>query len=85
MTSEIRRTVLGHQIYHQKGFPFKSRDYQESGVAVVRVSNFTDDSIDLSDLKFVDESIASVNQKVSLKKDDVVIATVGSWPKFHCW
>ena len=79
--SEFPRSVLGDLIVHQKGFPFKSRDYQEDGVPVVRVSNFTDDSIDASDLKFVSENIASENQKVALRTDDVIIATVGSWPK----
>ncbi|MCG7932636.1 MAG: restriction endonuclease subunit S [Candidatus Thiodiazotropha lotti] len=79
--SELPRSILGDLIVHQKGFPFKSRDYQDEGIPVVRVSNFTDDSIDTSDLKFVSENIASENQKVALRNDDVIIATVGSWPK----
>ncbi|TDR16750.1 restriction endonuclease subunit S [Marinicella litoralis] len=79
--SKFPREVLGELITHQKGFAFKSKDYQETGIPVVRVSNFTDDSIDTSDLKFVSKEIANENQKVALKTHDVIIATVGSWPK----
>src|SRR5690554_7844035 len=81
MTFEFPRRVLGELIIHQKGHPFKSKDYQGSGVPIVRVSNFTDNSIDISDLKFVSTEVAQDSQKVELKTDDVVIATVGSWPK----
>ncbi|WP_438349436.1 restriction endonuclease subunit S [Paenibacillus sp. FA6] len=72
---------LGEIVFHQKGFAFKSKDYQDSGVPVVRVTNFTADSIDDSELKYVSRSIAQINNKFMLKNFDVVIATVGSWPK----
>jgi len=81
MMSKYPREILGELISHQKGSPFKSKDYQESGIAVVRVSNFTEDSIDTKDLKFVNEEVAQDNRKVVLKTNDVLIATVGSWPK----
>ena len=79
--SELSRRILDDLIVHQKGFAFKSRDYHENGVPVVRVSNFTDDSIDTNDLKYVSKNIANENHKASLRTDDVIIATVGSWPK----
>jgi len=71
---------LGDVITHQKGFAFKSKDYQKTGVPVVRVSNFTSDSIDCSALYFVSKQIADANENVELLPDDTVIATVGSWP-----
>lgn len=80
MTSNFPKVVLGDLIFHQKGFAFKASDYQDDGIPVVRVSNFTDDSISKNDLKFVSLRIADENQKVVLKEDDVIIATVGSWP-----
>lgn len=79
--SKFPREVLGDLIEHQKGFAFKSKNYQEKGIPVVRVSNFTSDSIDSNDLKFVSEEHANENQKVALRTNDVIIATVGSWPK----
>lgn len=79
--SKFPRVLLGELIVHQKGSPFKSKDYQKEGIPVVRVSNFTSDSIDTADLKYVSSNVASQNHKVTLKADDIVIATVGSWPK----
>lgn len=80
MTSKWPTITLNEIVEHQKGFAFKSKDYVESGTPVVRVSNFTENSIDTSDLKFVNDEIAVKNKTVTLLENDVVIATVGSWP-----
>ncbi|ULB47903.1 restriction endonuclease subunit S [Limnospira fusiformis KN01] len=71
---------LGFLIEHQKGFAFKSCEYESSGHPVIRVSNFTDRSIDTSDCKFILPSKAKDYEAFILKQGDVVIATVGSWP-----
>ncbi|MEZ9437042.1 restriction endonuclease subunit S [Vibrio atlanticus] len=80
MTSKWSTITLNEIVEHQKGFAFKSKDYVDSGTPVVRVSNFTQNSIDTSDLKFVNDEIAVKNKTVTLLESDVVIATVGSWP-----
>ncbi|MBA4502990.1 restriction endonuclease subunit S [Marinobacterium marinum] len=80
MTVNVDRVPLGDIISHQKGFAFKSKDYLNEGHPVVRVSNFTADSISLDDLKFVGDEVAVQNTNVVLKEGDIVIATVGSWP-----
>ncbi|WP_108649677.1 restriction endonuclease subunit S [Dongshaea marina] len=80
MSADWPVITLEQIIEHQKGFAFKSKDYIGEGTPVIRVSNFTLDSVDISDLKYVDESIASKQKAVSLETGDVVIATVGSWP-----
>lgn len=80
MSSEWDKTLLGELIKHKKGFAFKSKDYIDAGTPVIRVSNFTDDSISPSDLRFVDQSVAALNKDVELNEYDIVIATVGSWP-----
>ena len=56
------------------------KDYISSGVPIVRVSNFTDDSISPNDLKFVSPDVAKETPEVSLEVNDIVVATVGSWP-----
>lgn len=71
---------LGDHIEYVKGFAFKSKDYTETGIPVVRVSNFTDNSIDIKDVYHIPKERFSEFQKVNLIKDDIVIATVGSWP-----
>ncbi|MFW7524835.1 restriction endonuclease subunit S [Vibrio ostreicida] len=80
MSFDWQVITLDEIVMHQKGFAFKSKDYIDSGIPVVRVSNFTMDSIDCSDLKYVNQSIAEKNASVQLVENDVVIATVGSWP-----
>ena len=81
MGSEWNLQTIQEFAVHQKGFAFKSKDYQETGTPVVRVSNFTTDSIDCFSLYFVSEKIRKETAAVELMKNDVVIATVGSWPK----
>lgn len=81
MGSEWSSLTLEDIVVHQKGFPFKSKDYLSDGSPVVRVSNFTADSISTNDLKYVSSDIAKETKSVELKPYDVVIATVGSWPK----
>lgn len=81
MGFELKREELGSLVTHKKGFAFKSKDYISAGVPVVRVSNFTWDSISTDDLRFVAHEVAIGNKMVRLNEDDVVIATVGSWPQ----
>ncbi len=80
MSAEWENITLGEFVTYQKGFAFKSKDYQSKGTPVVRVSNFTSDSIDTSELYFVSDFVADSSKKVRLQTDDIVIATVGSWP-----
>ncbi|MGM0608777.1 MAG: restriction endonuclease subunit S [Candidatus Muiribacteriota bacterium] len=80
MTCRSNKIKLGDIITHKKGYAFKSKDYQKNGIPVVRVTNFSSDSIDSSSLYFVSKEVALANKNVQLKKNDIVIATVGSWP-----
>ncbi|MFO7831011.1 MAG: restriction endonuclease subunit S [Desulfuromonadaceae bacterium] len=80
MGGEWQTVRLGDLVSHHKGFAFKSKDYRDSGHPVVRVSNFTGRSIDISGLKYLSENLASQFKDYELKTGDVVIATVGSWP-----
>lgn len=75
-----RTVLLGEVVDHFKGLAFKSKDYQLSGVPIVKVSDFTDNSIDTSRLVFVSELVARSSSSVTLNAGDIIIATVGSWP-----
>jgi len=74
------RVRLGELVETQKGFAFKSGWYCDLGRPIVKVSDFTDDSIDSSNLVCIPENIAADYLKYELKTGDVVIQTVGSWP-----
>ncbi|WP_083961667.1 restriction endonuclease subunit S [Salinimicrobium terrae] len=71
---------LGEFIQHQKGFAFKSKWYQEAGKMVVRVSDTTDNSINIDSCNKISEEMASDYLRYSLKTNDIIVATVGSWP-----
>ena len=75
-----KKTNIGSEVQFQKGYAFKSSWYRPEGHPVVRVSNFTDSSVDTSDLIFIPEEIAKDYGKYRLSEGDVVIQTVGSWP-----
>ena len=78
--SEWRECNLGDLISHKKGFAFKSSSYSDNGdVFIVRVSDTTDSSINLESCKKISRSEASSLSEYQLKKDDVIIATFGSW------
>ena len=64
----------------QKGFAFKSKDFKDSGVRIVKVSNLTSESIDSSSCVCIDDDLAEKYIQYELIKDDIIITTVGSWP-----
>ncbi|MCC7554709.1 MAG: restriction endonuclease subunit S [Methanoculleus marisnigri] len=76
-----KKIRLGDYISHQKGYAFKSSEYLPSGHPIIRVSNFTDRSIDLNCCNYIDPSKSEIYKSFILREDDVVIATVGSWPQ----
>ncbi len=80
MPNNWKTYKLGDLISYQKGFAFKSDWFKDKGDLVVRVSDTTNNSIDISSCHRIDEEKAKELQKYKLEKDDILIATVGSWP-----
>jgi type I restriction enzyme S subunit len=80
MIGRRERTRLGEVVQTQKGYAFKSTWYTDNGRPVVKVSDFTDDSIDCTNLVCIPAEIASEYIKYELGTGDVVVQTVGSWP-----
>ena len=62
------------------GGAWSDGEYVDSGIPVVRVSDFRDNSIDLSNCRYLPESSLSRYAKHQLHQGDLVIATVGSHP-----
>jgi type I restriction enzyme S subunit len=80
MNNEWREIVLNEIVEHTKGFAFKSKDFTSQGIPIVKVKDFTSNSIDLSSCNFINPKHSSLYVKYKLRRNDVVIATVGSWP-----
>lgn len=64
-------------VSHKKGFAFKSELYSDSGTMVVRVSDFTLESISDSDAVYIEPS--DKYEPYKLSTGDILIQTVGSW------
>lgn len=71
---------LGEVAIFKKGNAFKSKDYQESGTRIIRVSDLTNDGIDLKDCKYIDSNLAKEYKEFELFEGDIILTTVGSWP-----
>lgn len=71
---------LEQLIKHQKGYAFKSSWYQKEGHIVVRVSDTTESSIDVNSCNKISNELALEYSSYALEENDLVIATVGSWP-----
>jgi type I restriction enzyme, S subunit len=74
---------FGDLIVYTKGFPFRSADYQNDGIRIVRVSDTTFNSIKDEDAIFVDSSKAKQYGKWRLLEDDLIFSTVGSKPPLY--
>lgn len=72
---------LGNRIEHKKGMAFKSSEYIKNGIPVVKVSTFTDNSIDLSGCNFLPQNSFETYKDFTLNTNDIIISTVGSWPQ----
>ena len=77
---EWKEVRLGDVIDYKKGFAFKSSMYKSTGTYIVRVSDTTANSVDVSLCNCISPELAQQYTDYSLKTKDIIIATVGSWP-----
>lgn len=77
---EWKEVRLGDVIDYKKGFAFKSSMYKSTGTYIVRVSDTTANSVDVSLCNCISPELAHQYTDYSLKTKDIIIATVGSWP-----
>ena len=77
--SEWKKVKLGECITTKKGFAFKSTQYVDKGIPVVRVSDFTQNSISENDLVYYPISEYDKYFDYILYEKDILIQTVGSW------
>lgn len=64
----------------QKGYAFKSKDYQDKGRKIVKVTDLNNYSVNIEGCICINEDKTDDYLRYSLKNDDVIITTVGSWP-----
>ncbi|NDC41731.1 MAG: hypothetical protein EBZ77_09310, partial [Chitinophagia bacterium] len=70
---------LGDVVDTLKGAAFKSALYRKKGVPIVRVTDFTDNSISTEGLVYYDYDDLKGFEKYKLCSSDILVQTVGSW------
>jgi type I restriction enzyme S subunit len=60
------------------GFAFKSSEFMDIGIPVVKITNVKKVSVALEDCQFVDRKYLSLNEKYKISNGDVLIALTGS-------
>lgn len=75
---------LGETTNYFKGYAFKSDDYKDEGVRIVRVSDLSADNIkNVGTFTFISKHLSSEYEKYKIKADDIIITTVGSKPEMR--
>ena len=70
--------LLGDYIDILSGFAFKSKDFSENGIPVIKIKNIVPPYVTLEDLSYVPNEVAELNKKYLLSYNDVLIALTGS-------
>ncbi len=71
---------LGELTRYKKGFAFDSKDYQDSGVRIIRISDTNRDAIHSKNPVFVSSAVAENVSDHTLRRGDIILSTVGSRP-----
>ncbi|MEH2466657.1 restriction endonuclease subunit S [Nostoc sp.] len=73
---EVRK--LGDITKVISGFAFKSKDFQDEGIPVIKIKNIRTGTVDISDIQCVNSSFLSLNSKYHVKRGDLLISLTGS-------
>ncbi|MDD2371629.1 MAG: restriction endonuclease subunit S [Firmicutes bacterium] len=79
--SDWENTKLSDICEFQKGYAFKSKDYQNKGRKIVKVSDLNNYSVNYNECICISDEKANDFSKYTLETDDIIITTVGSWPQ----
>lgn len=60
------------------GFAFKTKDFVDKGVPIIKIKNISPPCVTLDDLTYVSNEVAEKQKKFILSYDDVLIAMTGS-------
>lgn len=73
-----KEKLLGDYIDILSGFAFKTKDFVDKGVPIIKIKNISPPCVTLDDLTYVSNEVAEKQKKFILSYDDVLIAMTGS-------
>lgn len=72
---------LGEIIKYIKGYAFKSNEYKDRGIRIIRVSDLTQNNVkETNVMTYIDSESSMGYQKYKINLGDILITTVGSKP-----
>ncbi|MFV7789558.1 restriction endonuclease subunit S [Aliarcobacter lanthieri] len=71
-----KKVKLKEIIDFKNGYAFKSNEFKDSGIPIIRIGNISEDKLDLSDLKYYDEN--SSLDVYQIFNNDILIAMSGA-------
>ena len=77
MAVDWETIALGEVATVRSGYAFKSRDWTESGIPVVKIANVKAGRLEMSGCSFVPSKTAAEASSVELAKGDILIAMTG--------
>jgi len=63
---------------YSTGFPFKSENYQEQGIPLLRINNIKKGVLDLNDTAYLSEKDCKISLKDEAKSGDIVLSMSGT-------
>ena len=72
------RTAIGKYVSIRSGYAFKSEWWQETGYRVVKIKDISNNTIELSELGYVEPDKTKKASEFKLNKNDIVIAMTGA-------
>lgn len=71
---ELGKVPLGKYVKVQGGFAFKSNDYLDDGVKLVKISNVNFETLTWDDINFLPNSYLDIYKDFALKDKDIVLS-----------
>lgn len=72
------KVKLGKYVEILSGYAFKSKDFLNCGVPVIKIKNITQEGVTLEDVSYISKELADKNEKYHLNYNDILIALTGS-------
>jgi len=69
---------LGHYAKVQGGYAYKSKDFADAGIPVIKIKNVGKGSLKYNDVSYVDESFIDTTSNFITNEGDVLISMTGS-------
>ncbi|WP_158638222.1 restriction endonuclease subunit S [Salisediminibacterium halotolerans] len=76
--NEWKRVKLGDYVNLRGGNAFKSIDFEENGVPLLKIANIRNSGIDLEHCVYISDEIATTNSSYLLSEGNIVIAMSGA-------